>query len=978
MKSGRSLSLPCLLVLVFGALPASAADLPPPETLRVWVEEMKTAERGPFENIRWFCKDGTVLPPKPYACSKHGGGIQHGNWNARARAMRDGGFLIANVFADIDPQRFTGPDAELDTLRQILLERFLMGWDDGWVMRASRSYRGALQAEDEEAGARALVLALLADPEWRHPNRFMLLREAVRLLPLQADEVSASRVRVLALQVAEGDADFRALRIKIHNQPDQDDAAAVRAYAKERGKPAMAERYEELAASIDALYAPAGAAEALLALASRIGDPDLAKTLRKAAARMGPETPAPVRFATSTPLMGTLRDAFSGISDPELALALLDTSLDLELAVFRDGNTLIQGIDRLSRIERLWLLNYTSTALYGAGFLGKRQLAGLEESVIRLETLDTPSLQSYREELRYLSRAAEWCSRWLEFDFGRTVARWTPIEPEALLYTQDRMRGSPLLFYGRVIDGLVLDANRQAGIEYQLFGKRIGAGLRALNPGLARGPLRSLEPGAESVEREAIYLLPETISDLPRVSGILTMGEGSSLSHVQLLARNLGIPNVVVSESVLPQVLARLGDRGVMAVSPNGVVQLAEDGPEWDEIFGVEHAQPAVVIKPDLERLDLSGRDILPIASLRASDSGRISGPKGANLGELRFFFGDTVPPGFVIPFGVFRELLDRPLEPGGPPVFEWMKQQYVNIGRAEGNPKQQERIVREFLARLRGWILEVDPGDEFRQKVKAGLAELGPDGSFGVFVRSDTNVEDLPGFTGAGLNLTLPNVVGSEAVLAAVHEVWASPFTERAYGWRQDNMTQPEYVFPAVTVQLAFPAEKSGVMVTSDLESGSRDWLTVAASEGVGGAVEGQATESLLINAHSGEVRLMAQATAPDRAVLSASGGVDHVPASAPEVLLQPGEIEQLIALAADVSQRFTSLEGAPADIEFAFKDGRLALLQIRPFVESRRAQQSKYLNALDADFRARGADEVVLYAIPDEAGPTPRVQGE
>jgi hypothetical protein len=30
-----------------------------------------------------------------------------------------------------------------------------------------------------------------------------------------------------------------------------------------------------------------------------------------------------------------------------------------------------------------------------------------------------------------------------------------------------------------------------------------------------------------------------------------------------------------------------------------------------------------------------------------------------------------------------------------------------------------------------------------------------------GLFVRSDTNVEDLAGFTGAELNLTLPNVIG-------------------------------------------------------------------------------------------------------------------------------------------------------------------------------------------------------------------------
>ena len=50
-----------------------------------------------------------------------------------------------------------------------------------------------------------------------------------------------------------------------------------------------------------------------------------------------------------------------------------------------------------------------------------------------------------------------------------------------------------------------------------------------------------------------------------------------------------------------------------------------------------------------------------------------------------------------------------------------------------------------------------------------------------GVFVRSDTNVEDLPGFTGAGLNKTIPNVVGYDAILQAIREVWASPFSDRA-----------------------------------------------------------------------------------------------------------------------------------------------------------------------------------------------------
>jgi hypothetical protein len=58
------------------------------------------------------------------------------------------------------------------------------------------------------------------------------------------------------------------------------------------------------------------------------------------------------------------------------------------------------------------------------------------------------------------------------------------------------------------------------------------------------------------------------------------------------------------------------------------------------------------------------------------------------------------------------------------------------------------------------------------------------------------------------------------------------------------------------------------------------------------------------------------------------------------------------------------------PADIEFAFRGGKLALLQIRPFNESRRAQRSQYLAQLDAAFASRGDDKVLLGALP---GPGP-----
>jgi hypothetical protein len=455
------------------------------------------------------------------------------------------------------------------------------------------------------------------------------------------------------------------------------------------------------------------------------------------------------------------------------------------------------------------------------------------------------------------------------------------------------------------------------------------------------------------------------------VSGILTLGEGSSLSHLQLLARNLGIPNVVVGEEHVATVREHDGRKVVLAVSPHGVVQLVESSDKWDAIFGSGELESGIVIRPDLEKLDLTP-SLIPLTTLRAADSGRLAGPKGANLGELKHHFGDRIPDGFVISFGVFRQVLDEPLRPGGPSVWEWMLQEYPRLEALSG--AEQDRQVSAFLATLREWILNVDPGEGLKQGIRMGLDRLGADGTFGVFVRSDTNVEDLPGFTGAGLNLTLFNVVGYENILDAVRQVWASPFEERAYGWRQSHMADPEWVLPSVVVQKSFPSEKSGVLVTVDVDTGESGWLTVAVNEGVGGAVEGQASESLKIDTATGEARFLAQATAPRRTELSSSGGIVKVPASGTDAVLKPSEVQQLVAFSRVVGQQFPSLRDEngnylPADVEFGFLDGRLNLLQIRPFVESSSAQRSSYLSELDSAFRERGLTRVDLDGVPKEA---------
>ncbi len=961
-----------IVALALALLPAGlfAAQLPSDAVLSQWVEEMKTAPRGPFERLGWFCNDGSVRGARA-GCDGHDGGIQHGVWNERAKAMRSNGVYVANVIAELEPEDFTGSNPDLTQLRQILLERFLMEFDDGWVLRVTRSYRGALQAEDEELAASTVILAMMADPQWADDSRYYLLRETVRAFPreMRPGKVTSSEVRSEALRVANLDSGFMPLRIKIHGVPDAGDAKKVREYASTKGRRALAADYERLATMIDQLYQGRAAAKDVLELAAVLPAGKLRSSFEYDAGVLAKTKDPAQHLRIASKLATRVRLNQASWATPQARRQAFETSLALEDEIYVAGNQLIALMPTTTRAQRLeWLKNVVG-GLYATGLISKTQAAGLQRS--RAKILDDSDMDVYREEVAYLGRGPEWGVAQAGLQLNDAVARFQRFEPKAMVYSQDRLRGSPFLFYGAVVDSLQRDANYLSGVRSELFGESVGSGLRALNPGLARGVLRAPRNvhDTRGFEKEGIYLLPQTIAELPPVSGILTEGEGSSLSHIQLLARNLGIPNVVVSRELVPKVKEFEGARVVLAVSPGGVVQLAPDGPRWATIFGDVDAV-GLRIKPDLDKLDLEHASFVALDELRARDSGRLAGPKSANLGELRHHYDEQVPNGFAIPFGAFRKLLDRPIKSGGPSVFEWMKQSYDRIARLEGGA--QEKFIQSFLLELRTWIENVDPGPEFRAELHTMLeSTFGRDGTYGVFVRSDTNVEDLEGFTGAGLNLTVSNLVGEQNILQAIREVWASPFTERAYSWRQAHMDDPEYVFPAVLVQLAFPSEKSGVMVTKDVDSGREGYLSVAVNEGVGGAVDGQSAESLLIETDSADVRLLAQATAPKRRELIPTGGLREVPTTNKPNLLTSKEIEQLIELAEDAPSRFSTLRDAdgedlPADIEFAFKNGRLTLLQIRPFVESKGAQNNAYLIQLDEGLESRSSGDVELDEVP------------
>jgi hypothetical protein len=953
----------------------SPPQTPHQEQFRTWIQEMKKAPRGPFARIRWFCNDGSVLPPESYACVEHDGGHQHGEWSEKTRELRDAGYYIANFLADLDPAAFLAlPDYET-RYKHFLMEQFLEAQDEGWIFRKARYYRGAFQEEDERRGARALLQALSGEPEWNQ-RRFVLLRMGAQLLPHGADTATVQNIRQVSAALSDRDPAFASLRNRIHGRLAKEHAAQVREYAAKLADPALAEEYESLAQEIDQVFHRRPLREQLQNYARQLPatNSKFKRLIQRAAAQLEQEDSAEARHRITAQLLTDVRNALPDLKSPALRLDTLDLSLSLENEHFVAATQLRAGLPHASRQQRLTWLRNSVDALYGTGIIGRRQRDALRTSFQRLRG-DSVSLASYKRELDYLGRLPGWGEQDLRFYFQEPMEKFGEIEPLAHLFTQDRLRGSPLLFYSAILDTLLKDANHLAGIRHRLFGEEIGAGLHALNPGLSRGILHTStqHDAVSGFASNGIYLLPETVSDLPPVAGILTQGEGNPLSHVQLLARNLGIPNVAVDDSLLPKLTPHNGERVVFAVSPAGTVWLAADKGQYDAIFGQEQSAGNAIIRPDLKKLDLTQRDFVPLSSLRASDSGRIVGPKAAKLGELKHHFPEAVVEGLAIPFGAFRQLLDQPMAGENQSVFDWMVSEYAAIRRLPPDSDTRNQATERFRQRLQNWILTADPGKAFRTRLAAAMERtFGKDGSYGVFVRSDTNVEDLPGFTGAGLNLTVPNEVGFQNVMAAISRVWASPFSARAFAWRQSHMEQPQHVYPAILLLHSVPSDKSGVLVTQDIDTGDRNWLSVAVNEGVGGAVDGQAAESLRINTQTGEVRMLAQATAPYRREPAPEGGIAKLPVSGSETVLQPAEIAQLIKLSKELPKRFPAIvddrgRPVPADIEFGFVNGQLRLFQLRPFLESKRAQGSAFLSQMDQNLKDARDIKVSLLAIPE-----------
>ncbi len=459
---------------------------------------------------------------------------------------------------------------------------------------------------------------------------------------------------------------------------------------------------------------------------------------------------------------------------------------------------------------------------------------------------------------------------------------------------------------------------------------------KSINPGLAVMELVVVNNPSEfdSIKwsREKIYLLPSTPPTIKPIAGVITASPGSMISHVQLLCRSLGIPNVSISEEEFQKLKVYSGQK-ILLVSLDQKTAIVKPYSEItpEEFETIKQYQNEDAMEPvTLGTVDENSKDLFDLKELSSEDSGKISGPKSANLASLKKMFPEMVSDGFVVSFATIKKLFQA----------NGILDLLIKL-----NDISDENEIKKALSIIRSKIALMRIPFPLEQAIKEKAYELlDQNNGSGLFVRSDTNVEDLAKFSSAGLNLTTPNVINPDLIIKTIKDVWASPWTERAYTWRKKYVKNPEAILPSALIMQSVNSHKAGVIVTKNLDTQDLDGIYISIMEGLGfKVVDGlEKAEEWVINLKLENLYedLISGASATTKFILdNANGGMKEVPTEIDldnEFILTDQNAIDLY----EVSQKIKASFGEHKDvwdIEFGIlESGEVKLFQTRPFIEN------------------------------------------
>ncbi|HVA57266.1 MAG TPA: phosphoenolpyruvate synthase [Gemmatimonadaceae bacterium] len=329
---------------------------------------------------------------------------------------------------------------------------------------------------------------------------------------------------------------------------------------------------------------------------------------------------------------------------------------------------------------------------------------------------------------------------------------------------------------------------------------------------------------------------------------------------------------------------------------------------------------------------------VIPFESLRMTDIDQVGG-KNASLGEMIAQLaasGVRVPGGFATTAVAFRDFLaQNGLAARIAKSLDGLDVNDVNTLAAKG-------------AEIRQWILATPLPERLAAEIKTSYETLaagsGRNASFAV--RSSATAEDLPDASFAGQQETFLNIHGYENIVGAVHDTFASLYTDRSIAYRVHKGFAHADVALSVGVQRMVRSDRgaSGVMFTLDTESGFDQVVFITASYGLGetvvqGAVNPDefyvhkptlALDKPSIVRRSLGSKLIKMVFTDNREAGKSTDTVDVPENERYRFAISDADVLELARYAVIIEQHY----GRPMDIEWGRDgdDGKLYVLQARP----------------------------------------------
>jgi pyruvate,water dikinase len=519
---------------------------------------------------------------------------------------------------------------------------------------------------------------------------------------------------------------------------------------------------------------------------------------------------------------------------------------------------------------------------------------------------------------------------------------YSPFVPDAAKYTDNIIRESilyPLSLWHHHVTQLL---NKKSNINFHHNDKKLPGSFRVLNSSIAKGKIvipttDDLKDPDYSWDPNSIYILNKTPASISKVGGILSSHSGSSISHVQLLAKNHGIPNVYISKQLYIE-LSKLKDKEVyLIVLPTGEIKLIDQHLATTEVKNIylrfhrlkEKSKVEITTPPNLDKYNYP----LKLSQLRYRHLGLIAGGKACGLGELSKLFPRSVPKGIVLPFSVFYNHLKQ--NGTDAKIKTLLTQNDLSI----------KSVRSAVLKQIRTHILNLKIEDHIKIWLEKALHQIpfvdsrtGHEN--GLFIRSDTNAEDLPNFVGAGLNLTVPNITGLDKVLEAIKKTWASPFREKSWSWRADLIKNPWNILTSVIIQVGVDADRAGVMIVGDPSKASDfdNQIQIASNQGLGlSVVDGRyMSEEIQYSRLTDKIKVIRKSFSPTKLVFDVNGGVKTVKTLFKERVMSDYHVLKLVGYGARLQTLMAHNYGLLKkwDIEWGMKNDKVILFQMRPFI--------------------------------------------